>query len=225
VFGCWQKAALTVGVAFALAGCAEQRLPVGSLNPVPMPAKMQLGNTLGLAPATPMPIGGGEAVIPPGYVGFCSRMPEQCKIPADAAPSIALTPEIAQTLQAINRDVNNSIWPEDDLRHYGRAEYWTIPTDGYGDCEDYALTKRQKLVEAGLSPASLRLAVVITAAQERHAVLTVVTDKGDYVLDNLRDVVTSWDAIKYFWIERQTASDPLTWISLKEDDHLKIASR
>ena len=50
----------------------------------------------------------------------------------------------------------------DDQRHYGRAEYWNIPTDGYGDCEDYALTKRRDLIAAGFPAQALRIAVVLT---------------------------------------------------------------
>ena len=26
--------------------------------------------------------------------------------------------------------------PEEDAAHYGVVDYWTIPKDGYGDCED-----------------------------------------------------------------------------------------
>jgi predicted transglutaminase-like cysteine proteinase len=100
------------------------------------------------------------------------------------------------------------------MRHYGRADYWTIPTDGYGDCEDYALTKRKMLMEHGFSAAALRVAIVVTPNQERHAVLTVVTDKGDYVLDNLKDEVLPWNLTGFRWVERQNPASPLAWVSL-----------
>ena len=119
-----------------------------------------------------------------------------------------------KTLSRINRKVNDSIWPEDDLKHYGRAEYWTIPTDGYGDCDDYAVTKRKELLDAGFPVSALRLAVVYSPRTERHAVLTVTTDKGDLVLDNMAETIVSWNATGYTWIERQAATDPMKWVSL-----------
>jgi hypothetical protein len=35
----------------------------------------------------------------------------------------------------VNTDVNEAIRPESDEVHYGRPEIWTIPDDGYGDCD------------------------------------------------------------------------------------------
>ena len=119
-----------------------------------------------------------------------------------------------QILEKTNSAVNDAIWPEDDEKHYGRAEYWTIPTDGYGDCEDYALTKRRDLIAAGIPEPALRVAVVLTPGDERHAVLTVATDKGDFVLDNLRNDVVSWDTTGYRWIERQDPMRALGWVWL-----------
>ena len=102
----------------------------------------------------------------------------------------------------------------DDEKHYGRAEYWTIPTDGYGDCEDYALTKRKALFDAGFPLAVLRVAIVIASDGQRHSVLTVATDKGDFVLDNLRNDVVGWGDAGYRWIERQDSKDALRWVSI-----------
>ncbi len=127
-----------------------------------------------------------------------------------------------QTLARTNSLVNETIWPEDDQKHYGRAEYWTIPTDGYGDCEDIALTKRKQLLQAGLPMPALRMAVVITPQHERHAVLTVVTDKGDLVLDNLTDEIESWDKTGYRWLERQDASAS-AWVSIETAPRLFAA--
>jgi hypothetical protein len=55
----------------------------------------------------------------------------------------------------------------------------------------------------------------MTPREARHAVLTVATDKGDYVFDNLRDDVVAWTATGYTWIERQDARRPLAWVSLQ----------
>lgn len=154
------------------------------------------------------------AAQPVGFVSFCERFPDQCTATPGGSARIALTPQTWLLLNAVNLRVNDSIWPEDDLRHYGRAEYWTIPTDGYGDCDDYAVTKRRDLLQAGLPAQALRLAVVDSAASGRHAVLTVATDKGDFVLDNLASDIKTWRATNYTWIERQDAANPMKWVSL-----------
>jgi predicted transglutaminase-like cysteine proteinase len=127
---------------------------------------------------------------------------------------VALTQAVWDELQQVNDEINHAITPEDDLLHYGRAEYWTIPTDGRGDCEDYALTKRAGLIAAGVSPRALRMAVVKTWRGEGHAVLTVATDHGDYVLDNLVQNVWSWDNTGYQWIARQDPGNVWAWVSL-----------
>jgi predicted transglutaminase-like cysteine proteinase len=128
---------------------------------------------------------------------------------------VTLTSKTWALLNRVNRTVNRDIWPEEDERHYGRAEYWTIPSDGYGDCDDYAVTKRKALLDAGLPAPALRLAVVMTPKASRHAVLTVATDKGDLVLDNLSDEVLPWNAAGFTWVERQDAVDPMKWVSLQ----------
>src|SRR5581483_5642251 len=95
---------------------------------------------------------------PPGFTSFCIRFVDQCA--SDGPERMALTPAGWVQLQEINEEVNRELTPEDDMIHYGVAEVWTIPTDGRGDCEDYALLKRKKLIAAGFPIRALRLAVV-----------------------------------------------------------------
>lgn len=164
--------------------------------------------------AAPMPSSSTAATVPTGFISFCMRFTDQCRSNPNEAPKVALNAATWATLQNINASVNDSIWAEDDELHYGRSEYWTIPTDGYGDCEDYALTKKKELMAAGFPVSSLRIAVVGTPRDKRHSVLTVVTDRGDFVLDNLRDDVVAWNVAGYRWIERQDPSRPYSWVSL-----------
>jgi len=154
------------------------------------------------------------AFEPAGFTSFCERFSDQCRPTPGGSSTIQLTPQTWILLNAVNEKVNGAIWPEDDLKHYGRAEYWTIPTDGYGDCEDYALTKRRDLLQAGLPSEALRLAVVYSEAAGRHAVLTVGTDKGDMVLDNMVGQIKTWRDSGYVWIERQDAANPMRWVAL-----------
>jgi len=165
-----------------------------------------LGNRI---PASHQP-----APAPAGFVSFCIRFASQCATNRQEPNRAAMTASLWGELESVNDDVNQAIVPEDDLPHYGRAEYWTIPTDGKGDCEDYALTKRARLIALGVSERALRVAVVKTANGEGHAVLTVATDHGDYVLDNLVGMVRSWDNTTYQWIERQDPDDLTQWVAL-----------
>lgn len=160
-------------------------------------------------------IRGGPAKPPSGYLGFCARFPDQCTAPEGAPRAVNLTDDVWQSLQAVNTAYNEAIVAEEDSDHYGSAEYWTIPTDGHGDCEDYVVAKRQALIQLGLPEPALRIAVVFTPNFVRHAVLTVVTDKGNYVLDNLRNEIVGWDETDYTFVERQDPASPSGWVSLE----------
>lgn len=164
--------------------------------------------------ASAMPAGRGAAPMPAGFLSFCLRFADQCATDKSKPNIVALTPDGWDKIQEVNEAVNRAIVPEDDLAHYGRAEYWTIPTDGRGDCEDYALTKRAALIAEGFPARALRMAVVKTSQGERHAVLTVATDHGAYVLDNLSRRVLSWDDTDYQWIERQDPNNEMAWVWL-----------
>jgi predicted transglutaminase-like cysteine proteinase len=45
-------------------------------------------------------------------------------------------------------------------------------------------------------------------------VLTVKTDRGDFVLDNLSDEIRAWIATGYQFYKRQAQDDPNVWLSL-----------
>jgi len=152
-----------------------------------------------------------QVAAPPGFIGFCTQFPDQCTQQSGQRSSLPLTDQNWAMLNQVNRKVNDAIWPEDDEVHYGRAEYWTIPTDGYGDCDDYAVTKRKELLGSGLSSSALRLAIVYAPWSGRHAVLTVSTDKGDFVLDNLTNDVLPWNKSGFSWIMVQDRNNPILW--------------
>ena len=87
--------------------------------------------------------------------------------------------------ERVNFEVNQSIVWTSDQEVYGVPEYWTRPKHGLGDCDDYTLEKRARLLEAGVPLERLRIAFVEIPGQGYHAVL-VATDPetGDWVLDN-----------------------------------------
>ena len=101
-----------------------------------------------------------------------------------------------------------------DMDHWGVVERWNYPEDGYGDCEDYVLLKRRLLIQRGWPREALLVTVVLDNEGVGHAVLTVTTDKGDYVLDNKREDVLLWSKTGYGFVKRQSQSDPNIWVSL-----------
>jgi predicted transglutaminase-like cysteine proteinase len=113
----------------------------------------------------------------------------------------------------VNRQVNAAITPMTDQEHWGSDDRWDFAEDGYGDCEDYQLVKRRRLVEAGFPRRVLRMTVVIDDEGRGHAVLMVRTDRGDFVLDNKRDALLPWEQTGYVYIKRE-GSDGLAWTSL-----------
>jgi predicted transglutaminase-like cysteine proteinase len=171
------------------------------------------------APATPMPQGREEPAPPPGFVSFCMRYADQCTS-AGTTDTVQLDQANWDLLETVNRNVNAAIWPEIDSHHYGRAEFWAIPADGYGDCEDYALTKRKALAAAGIPERALRIAVVRTLRNNLHAVLTIATNEGDYVLDSETDQIRPWSETGYEWLARQDDGGAWGWVAFNDEGEL-----
>jgi len=163
----------------------------------------------------PLFIAVGEATRAPiGWVDFCAQRPWECKVAPTAPRNVTLSGKTWKDLVRINKLVNARIQPMTDLEHYGVVEKWAYPDDGYGDCEDYVLLKRRMLMEAGWPREALLITVVRDKKGDGHAVLTVKTDQGEFVLDNQTDDILPWMESGYRFIKRQSQSDPNAWVSL-----------
>lgn len=151
---------------------------------------------------------------PIGWVSFCSERPRDCAANPSTPRDVVLSPRAWRDLLRVNRWVNDTIKPLTDLDHWGVVEKWSYPDDGYGDCEDYVLLKRRMLIAAGWPREALLITVVRDRKDEGHAVLTVKTDKGEFVLDNQVDEILGWTETGYRFVKRQSQSDPNTWVAL-----------
>src|SRR5262249_29964598 len=151
---------------------------------------------------------------PIGWIEFCTREPDECAGTIMTLRELVITPRHWSDLVRVNKLINATIKPLTDLEHWGVAERWSYPDDGYGDCEDYVLLKRRLLMQSGWSRESLLITIVRDKKGEAHAVLTVTTDKGDYILDNQNDHILLWWETSYRFIKRQSRSDPNVWVSL-----------
>jgi predicted transglutaminase-like cysteine proteinase len=157
----------------------------------------------------------GDITRPPiGWVEFCAEHASECKVTPSEPRNVVLTLRLWRDLARINQAVNGNIKPMTDLEHYGVVEKWAYPDDGYGDCEDYVLLKRRMLMEAGWPREALLITVVRETSGDGHAVLTVRTDRGDFVLDNQNEAIVLWSESGYRFVKRQSQSDPNVWVSL-----------
>jgi predicted transglutaminase-like cysteine proteinase len=167
------------------------------------------------ADATPLSMATGGPTLPPfGWTKFCIERPQECQTEPAAEREVALSVSAWAELERINKWVNATIKPKRDLEHYGEVDKWTYPDDGYGDCEDYVLLKRRMLMEAGWPREALLITVVIDHNGEGHAVLTVRTDRGEFLLDNLREDIVPATKSSYRFIKRQLQTNPNFWVSL-----------
>jgi predicted transglutaminase-like cysteine proteinase len=123
----------------------------------------------------------------------------------------------------INDAVNEAVNAMSDFDIYGKDEVWAYPK-AVGDCEDYALEKRRALMQRGISLANLLMTVVRKSDGEGHAVLTVRTDKGDFVLDNLNPKVLEWDRTDYRYLKRQSSENTGRWVSIQGGDQTLVGS-
>ncbi|NJO53924.1 MAG: transglutaminase-like cysteine peptidase [Bacteroidales bacterium] len=181
-----------------------------SVNAAPVSA----GSVLKALAERPTYIAVGDDARPPmGWVQFCSEHAEDCRDGPSEPRDVRLTAQTWKQLVATNDWVNEMIQPSTDLETYGKVEYWTYPVDR-GDCEDYVLMKRRLLMESGWPREALLITVVRDQRDEGHAVLTVRTDRGEFILDNQATDVLPWHETGYRFVKRQSQSDPNLWVSL-----------
>jgi predicted transglutaminase-like cysteine proteinase len=158
-----------------------------------------------------------NAQPPYGFVRFCEVQPDECSATVTGDTRFRATPEKLSELDEVNRAVNHEIEPATDMEIYGVNELWTLPTTR-GDCEDFALMKRHRLIARGWPSNALLMTVVRDEKNEGHAILTARTSQGDFVLDNKVEAVRLWNQTPYHYVMRQSYIDPKVWVSLDPTD-------
>lgn len=187
---------LAIAAAISLAGSAQAQVHQAALPTVHRPAAIV-----------------GDARPVAAWVRFCQTHPQECLVRPSEPAAIALTTQTWKTITTINRRVNEAIKPMTDQEQWSLIDSWDFPTTGAGDCEDYQLLKRKLLAEAGIPRRAMRMTVVIDEKGEGHAVLTIMTDRGDFILDNKIDAVLPWHRTGYIYVKRE-GSNGLDWVSL-----------
>ena len=182
----------------------------------------------GLGSALSIGFGPG-APIPMGYYQLCKKKNAICNVSSGqdartANGAVVLNAELAGQLMSVNAQVNRSIRPVTDMQQYGVADVWNV-SPRRGDCEDFALTKKARLLAKGWPSSALLIALAKTSRGEEHAVLIVRTDRGDFVLDNLNARIRGWTPTLYRWKSVQSPTNEWVWNVIRQGTTVQVASR
>ncbi|MFN3548316.1 MAG: transglutaminase-like cysteine peptidase [Mesorhizobium sp.] len=166
---------------------------------------------------------GGLTSQPIGHYEFCKANPSECAVATPDRGPVRMTSALWNRIASVNVEVNAAVRPMSDIDIFGKDEVWAYPDDGVGDCEDYVLEKRRQLSRS-IPLSNLLITVVRKKNGEGHAVLTVRSDQGDFILDNLTDEVKTWDKTGYRYLKRQASSHTGRWVSLVDDQNMMVGS-
>lgn len=160
---------------------------------------------------------------PIGHYEFCKREKAQCNIKSRSLASLIDLNKNWQLITHVNLSVNERIKPMTDMEIFGVEEYWAYPTT-VGDCEDYVLLKQRELAAAGIPLSNLLITVVRKPDGEGHAVLTIRTEQGDFILDNLTDEILNWQDTDYTYLKRQANNHTGRWVTIDTSTNLLVGS-
>jgi predicted transglutaminase-like cysteine proteinase len=188
----------SLGVAAALSGCMTHVPDIAPAMRAELtdPAKANIGHL---------------AATPLGYFEMCARDPNLCRVrngnlPATADGSVKVAPGTMDQLASVNASVNAAIRP-------AHRDDWT-PDQAVGDCKDFAMTKRQRLIDMGWPSSAVPVAVVRTASGAEHLIVVARTDQGNFVLDNLTQTVVPSPSVSYSWEKILSPTNLLEWRAL-----------
>ncbi|NUS22532.1 MAG: transglutaminase [Mesorhizobium sp.] len=108
--------------------------------------------------------------------------------------NIAAGKGFREKLSFVNSSINRLIAYRKDSVVYGELDYWAKPSEVLehraGDCEDFAILKMAALLRAGIPAQSMSLVVLQDRRRKFfHAVLSVSTGSGAFILDSLSNAV------------------------------------
>lgn len=196
-----RKVVVVLAAVFASAGAA-----------IPAPSASALSMQTGAITSQPI-----------GHYEFCQTHRPECEIKTKSTVAPRVTDFGWSVIRQVNLAVNSEITPMTDMDLFGKDEVWAYP-EGAGDCEDFVLLKRKRLMEKGFSPSDLLITVVRKPDGEGHAVLTVRTAQGDFILDNLENDVKLWSKTPYRFLKRQASFNTGRWVTIENGAEVLVGS-
>jgi predicted transglutaminase-like cysteine proteinase len=160
---------------------------------------------------------GKNVLAPIGHTVFCVRYPHDCSRWQGTLSFFTAEPaDLYAELYAVNREVNGAIQPVSRTKkQQGETTLsWTL-FPSLGNCNDYAVSKRHRLLLHGWPSSALQLAEVVLPTGEHHLVLLADAMGAIFVLDNLAsEPVPLADVIVYRWIRIESPDQPEYWSSI-----------
>ncbi len=167
---------------------------------------------------------GGRTTQPVGHYELCQQLPQECRQKTPKQAPTELTRALWATIVGVNNAVNTTVIPRTDMEIWGKEEVWSYPDNGVGDCEDYVLEKRRRLMQAGIPAGDLLVTVARQPNGDGHAVLTVRTSLGEFILDNLEPKVLAWENTEYTYLKRQSETNSGVWVTINDGRADAVAS-
>lgn len=165
----------------------------------------------------------GRTSQPIGHYQLCQQYPGECRVRSAKPAPEAMTATLWSTVARVNAQVNATYKPMTDFEMWGKEEVWSFPVKA-ADCEDFVLEKRRRLIRMGLPAGNLLITVLRQSNGEGHAVLTLRTTGGDYILDNLDNRIRLWTNTNYTYLKRQSERDSGVWLSIGDGRADAVAS-
>ncbi|MFN3685275.1 transglutaminase-like cysteine peptidase [Salinarimonas sp.] len=159
---------------------------------------------------------GEMAISPVAAHVFCREFPSECavrrgRLARDETGAVRVTDRLLAQVQQVNSAVNASMTWRADIDRDGVPDRWKVRASS-GDCEDFALEKRRRLLAAGWPTSALLLALGRDGWGTSHAVLIVRTDRGDFVLDNQVEEVLPLGAASFRLATIQSPERPNVFV-------------
>ena len=164
-------------------------------------------------------------LAPMAYTQFCVRYVDECqqRRPLFRGGRIKLTNLRWTELVNVNGSVNASIRPEPNK--VGIADHDWLLSPAFGNCNDYAVTKRHELIARGWPARAVLLSEVATFSGPHHVVVVVRTNIGDLVLDNLTETIMPWFQKPFQWLRIQAPRNPNFWVSISQPGPARSVER
>ncbi len=169
---------------------------------------------------------GPEVAPPAGWSALLQREPGRFR--AGGLPSVETDTTRIRALPRVHDLLLRSFTWTSDLERFGVSDHWAEPESAegilYGDCEDFCLEARDRLLAEGWHPDCLRLALCklpLSGLEENHGVRGHMVLTADlymqgpqtYVLDCLRFRVIPWTAYAWDLADSPETEENGRWIS------------
>jgi predicted transglutaminase-like cysteine proteinase len=148
-------------------------------------------------------------------IAACLLDAEDCDPAVRHTDRVALSPDKWADLVAVNNSVNAEGQPGADPDVADGLASSLCPVD-HENCAERVLRKRSLLLRAGWPAETLLVTIVRQRNGDDHTVLTVVTDRGDLVLDNREAHILVWSETEYRYTRRQSPLGAGVWLAIND---------